>query len=490
MKKRLSFIPLVLMAGLFCSNLSYAEIGEKFKTPKNVIVMISDGCGYNHIQTTDLYQNGRLESQSYEQFPIKYFMSTYPAECEKPNGDLPYSRNTVYNSFENWTNFFWKYQNPTCSGAAATAMATGVKTFNGSIGMDINRKKVMNLSEYAKLLKKSTGVVTSVPWSHATPAGFVAHCVDRDNYPYIAKDMLFNSQTDVMMGAGNPDYDDNSQAINSDKKNYGYVGSKLIWNILKNAPNSTTFKVEDDSVFTVQDCDFDGKPDPWTLIESKEDFIKLKHGKTPKRVVGTAEAASTLQEGRGLSVVDYLEGTEKGKEAPFKVPFNKNVPELSDMALGAINVLQQNKNGFFIMIEGGAIDWAAHSNMTGRMIEEEMAFNATVDSVIHWIETYSSWDETLLIVTADHETGYLTSGEKGAKYPDNMFLKESPKGVVPKIKWNHKDHTNDLVPIFAKGAGANILSTFADEIDLKRGKFINNTEIAQAIFLLWNQSGK
>ena len=165
-------------------------------------------------------------------------------------------------------------------------------------------------------------------------------------------------------------------------------------------------------------------------------------------------------------------------------------PNYKIWLLGAINVLQKNKNGFFLMIEGGAIDWAAHSNMTGRMIEEEIGFNATVDSVINWVETNSSWDETLLIVTADHETGYLTSGTKGLKYPQNMFLQESPKGVVPKVKWNHKDHTNDLVPIYVKGAGADIFTSFADEIDLKRGKFINNTEIAQAIFLLWAKSDK
>ena len=144
--------------------------------------------------------------------------------------------------------------------------------------------------------------------------------------------MLFNSQTDVVMGAGNPDYDDNSIIINSGKKNYAYVGSPLIWKTLKESPNATELKAEQDSVYYVQDCDFDGKPDPWTLIETKEDFIKLKSGKTPKRVVGTAQCATTLQEARGLSVEDYLEGSEKGKEAPFKIPFNANVPELQDMA--------------------------------------------------------------------------------------------------------------------------------------------------------------
>ena len=153
LKRINKFSTLFIIGFLISYNFGFADIGMKLKTPKNVIIMISDGCGFNHIQATDLYQNGKLESQSYEHFPIRYFMSTYPAECEKPNGELPFSTNTAYNTFENWTNFFWKYQNPTCSGAAATAMATGVKTFNGAIGMNIDRKKVLNLSEFAKKLK-------------------------------------------------------------------------------------------------------------------------------------------------------------------------------------------------------------------------------------------------------------------------------------------------------------------------------------------------
>ncbi len=161
------------------------------------------------------------------------------------------------------------------------------------------------------------------------------------------------------------------------------------------------------------------------------------------------------------------------------------VPDLKVMAQGAINVLDNNKNGFFLMIEGGAIDWAAHGNQTGRMIAEELYFNQTVESVINWVETNSSWDETLLIITADHETGYITAPYKGEAGVNWEQLPKTPKGKLPNIQWNTNHHTNSLVPLFAKGAGSECLNLFADETDLKRGRYLNNTEIAQMIFMLW-----
>ncbi len=60
------------------------------------------------------------------------------------------------------------------------------------------------------------------------------------------------------------------------------------------------------------------------------------------------------------------------------------------------------------MVEGGAVDWAAHANQSGRVIEEEIDFNHSVEAVVEWVEKNSNWGETLVIVTGDHETGYLT----------------------------------------------------------------------------------
>lgn len=85
--------------------------------------------------------------------------------------------------------------------------------------------------------------------------------------------------------------------------------------------------------------------------------------------------------------------------------FNPDVPDLATMSVAALNILNQNSKGFFIMIEGGGVDWMGHANYMPRFIEEQMDFNAAVAAVIDWVETYSNWEDTLLIVTSDHETG-------------------------------------------------------------------------------------
>ena len=116
------------------------------------------------------------------------------------------------------------------------------------------------------------------------------------------------------------------------------------------------------------------------------------------------------------------------------------------------------------------------------MIEEMSDFNKAVDAVVKWVESNSSWDETLVIVTSDHECGYLCGPDSD---PDHMPVVNNGKGKMPGMEWYHDGHTNQLVPFFAKGAGSNIFHLFADEMDMQRGPYINNTEIAQAIFLLW-----
>lgn len=464
--------------------LSAVSVFSQGKTPKNVIIMISDGCGYNHIQATDLYQYGEFNSQSYEKFPVKYFVSTYPGMADI--GDSIFYQPAPYNTDSAWTNFNYVKRDMTCSAAAGTALATSFKTYNGSIGMRADKKKELpNLCELAKSKNKSAGVVTSVQWCHATPATFVAHNLYRDNYSQIAKYMLLDSKVDVIMGCGHPYYDEDGKKRDF-AKTFNYVGDSLTWNYLN--CGALTFKYKDSSK-TVQDVDGDGAPDAWTLIESKKDFEKLTTGNTPKRVLGTAQVYKTLQQERGFHDANYFNGQKLPAEDPDSLIKNstQTVPELSTMALGAINVLDNNKNGFFLMIEGGAIDWAAHGNQTGRTIAEEIRFNNTVNAVIDWVEKNSSWDETLLIVTADHETGYITQPFTSNPPQNWEQLPKSEKGKIPNIQWNSTNHTNSLVPMFAKGAGSELFKVLADENDIKRGKYIDNTEIPKVVMILWNR---
>jgi alkaline phosphatase len=427
-----------------------AEAKKQAPQPKvkNVIVMISDGMGYNQMLAGDYFQYGATGVQQYQKFPVRAAMSTY----------------SVYGSYDPlqaWGLFDYIKSGATDSASAATAMSTGVKNQDNVIGVDVNGKPLYHVAQRAEVLKKSTGVVTSVEWSHATPAGFVAHNVSRNNYAEIANEMINDSATDVIMGAGSPLYDDTGAPVTPTQ--YKYVGGVDTWNALDNGTAGG-------------DADGDGDADPWKLIQSKFQFERLAHmKKTPARVCGTARAATTLQQSRAGDVY----------AAPYTVPMNANVPDLRTMTKGALNVLDNNRKGFFLMVEGGAVDWAGHGNQPGRVIEEQIDFNQAVDAVIRWVERNSCWSETLVIVTADHETGYLWGPGTGADASGNGTwtpIVNNGEDAVPTMTFSSGDHTNSLVPFFAKGAAADNFRAAANKVDSVRGKYLDNTDIAKTIF--------
>nr|WP_219820237.1 alkaline phosphatase [Pseudoclavibacter sp. RFBI5] len=405
--------------------------------PKNVIVLIGDGMGYNFVDLANAHTSG----ETYYQVTTGGDKKVIPAgsNADRPtegfqSWDLAgmstnWAEGPAYDPAESWTDFEWNKNDPTDSAAAGTAMATGVKTYNAGIGVDVDENVVENLSERANSLGKSTGVVTSVPFSHATPAAYSAHNVSRNDYHGIAAQQL-SGEMDVVIGAGHPFYDDDNQPLAA--PNYQYVG-QAEWEAATNGASDYAF------------------------LETNEDFAALTEGDTPEQVFGVPQVGSTLQQGR----------TDSGAR--------NDVPGLATLTEGALNVLDNNDSGMFLMVEGGAIDWTGHANQTDRALEETLAFNDAVDSVIDWVETESSWDETLVVVTADHETGYLSGPVEGQFTP--MTVENHLDYATH--SWNSTNHTNQLVPFFYKGAGAEQLTALADQRDPLRGHYLDNTEMAQ-----------
>jgi len=156
--------------------------------------------------------------------------------------------------------------------------------------------------------------------------------------------------------------------------------------------------------------------------------------------------------------------------------YPQGVPSLETMTQGALNVLSADPDGFFVMIEGGAVDWANHSNDMGRMIEEQIDFNDSVQAVVDWVSANSSWDDTLLIVTADHETGYLWGPGSGTPATFNPIV-DNGAGNLPGYQYNSGGHTNSLVPLYAIGNGSGLFYGVAVGSDSVRGPYVDNTDI-------------
>lgn len=438
------------------TTLSANTAGAEPPATKNVIVMIADGWGYNHVDAASYFEYGRPDRQLFNRFPVELAMSTYMAyeESHECSG-------VGYDSDAAWADFAYVTTCATDSAAAATAMSTGVKTDSGTIGLDAADQPLVHALERAELQGMATGVVSSVQLSHATPAGFVAHNVYRSNYADIANEMVHDSATDVVMGAGHPFFDDDGlPQVPVIPKDWRYVGGEATWwDLVAGTAGG--------------DADGDGVADAWTLIDARAEFQALASGPTPERVFGVAPVEDTLQLNRSG---DY-------EADPFVVPFVETVPTLEEMTAAALNILDDDPDGLFLMVEGGAVDWASHGNYgphaSGRMIEEFMDFERSVEAVIEWVKQHSNWGETLLIVTGDHETGYLNGPGSDPTWEP---IVNHGAGVLPGMAWHSPDHTNSLIPLFAKGDAARMLKRAADDVDEARGPYLDNTELAEVLF--------
>lgn len=167
------------------------------------------------------------------------------------------------------------------------------------------------------------------------------------------------------------------------------------------------------------------------------------------------------------------------------------------MTRGALRVLARNPRGFFLMVEGGAVDWANHANNLGRMIEEQIDFNHAVEAVVDWIALNGGWQENLLIVTSDHECGmlwgpgsYIDKDGNGHYdhevdvFVDWMPIENNGIGNLPGVQYGSGVHTNALVPLYAHGAGAHALRHTLDGRDIGAalfwnfsGGYVDNTDI-------------
>jgi len=469
MKARVTFAGLVIVTLVFSATHGLSRkacAAEPTTRAKNVIVMVADGAGFNTWLATSMYR-GQVGQEIYDQPGwIRLACTTFPLNtATEPKKSGEQDPTVIYSPEKAWdpeSGYKWLANSATDSAAAATALSTARKTYNNAINWsDLDQPMTgESLPEVAHRVGKSAGVVTSVQWSHATPAGLGgAHNRDRDNYAEIAKEMLAAPYLQVIMGAGHPLFDKNAQPKKEVKDNdYRYVGGPDEWKKLVSGQH----------------------PAGWTLIEKKEDFEKLADGPTPRKVIGTAQVATTLQQARGGLIKMVL------PNEPFAEPLNNGVPSLATMVVGALNVLDEDPDGFYLMVEGGAVDWANHSNQLHRMIEEQCDFLAAVEAVVKWVEKNSSWNETLVILTADHECGCLWGPDSDKKPFDP--IRDAGAGKMPLAHYNATKHTNSLVPLFARGVGAEQLSHLVRGKDSKAaeiwrisGEYVDNTDLSRLV---------
>jgi alkaline phosphatase len=469
------FFPLFIAGVTPLVTADVAHTADANLRPKNIILMISDGTGTNTIAATGMYA-GKLGKQIYDgEAWTKAYVSTYPLRTREtpldgPQG-LAQDPDTVYSSAKNWdttpvstttgknpdhfAGYAWTKRTAPDSANTIVSVVTGHKTYNNAVNVDGNGKPLTTFAELSQRAGKAVGVVTTVQFADATPSvsGGV-HNVSRDNRTAVAAEMLNAGVLSVIMGTGNPDYDNDGKA--RAMPNYSWV-SINDWTALRAGNHPGGFK----------------------LIQDAGDFAALATtATTPAKVAGIARSFDGTQA--------YRAGANPAGEAPFSVPRRADVPSLKTMALGALNVLDNDPDGLFLMIEGGGVDRAMHANNIGRMIEERMEFDEAVEAVSAYLDANTAgnnWSNTLVIVTGDHD--HLLLGPASDTIPYQPLV-DHGAGHVPGYKWQHTGHSNQLVPLYARGPGAAMVRACANQQDtytdrngrsFGRGAYLDQTEI-------------
>lgn len=476
MQKR-AFFAIVTFLFVLSSYGFTQETGANPKKAKNVILMISDGLGFNQHIAGAYWRFGGLGEMSYEKFPLRCACTTFASK----GTDIPYHYEG-YDPQKAWDKPEIALQHAeltstTDSAAAMTALQTGKKTRSARLGMDVEKQPLELVAELAQKAGKSTGAVSTIYPSHATPGGVFSHTAARDSYDEIFRQMTAENGLTVVLGAGHPLYDSKGAPLPEEKRDFKKVGGIETWEEIVSEQGRNGY----------------------TFIDTLRDFEKLAQTKDkselPQKVIGIARITGGIPPiDGGPSVCPPVEEVIEKVLDGYQT---REMPTLSTMSLAALNVLSQNPNGFYVMIEGSFIDGACHRNNTEQLVMEQTGFTKAIDTVVNWVEENSSWDETVLIVTADHETGFLWGPGSFINKNDNArynaetdeFVAYKPIvnngcGELPGVQFIGGSHTNLLVPVWGIGVGIQELEQCfygedkkAGEVWGFSGKYLDNTDI-------------
>ena len=339
-----------------------------------IILFIGDGMGANHRLAGQFYSVGEVRQLAMDKMPSSGWLHT-----DSLGGDL------------------------TESAASATTLATGQKTSNGKIAMDINGNSLKTILEYAQDLDMATGLISTKYITDSTTAAFAAHVENNAMRPEIAS-QLIDHRVDVIFGGGENDFLPKGTAGCHPENGRRTDNRNLIQEAI-------------DAGYTIV-CDEDG----FRNLDYQLDTLVL-----------------------GLFA-------DENMSRPF-------TPSLAEMTRTAIEILSLNPNGYFLVVEGATIDIASHYFQTLNVFEDVVG----LDQAVRVAMDYAELDENMLvIVTADHETGgmhvnFNPSGASGEQGPFRM-----PNGTEFYVSWSTGGHTSVDVPVTSIGPGSEKLVGIQD----------------------------
>lgn len=337
----------------------------KVSTPKYIFLFIGDGMSYPQIQLTNYYLNASAQNNGGTVVVKDEEKEILKSENKLTMMDFPVAGSAqTYDS----TSF------APDSASTATSIATGKKTWSGSINVSEDfSQKYETIAEKLKEQKDyKIGIISSVNINHATPAAFYSHQESRNNYYEIGLEMI-ESGFDYFAGGGLK----KTTGANKDQENLYDLAAKAGYTVVKTQAEAEKLTAGTEKVIAIDEH----------LADSD------------------AMAYELDREDGQWGLEDYV---DKGIE------------------------LLDNENGFFMMIEGGKIDWACHANDAASTITDTIAMDKAIARAVEFYNEHP--DETLILVTGDHETGGLTIGFAGTNY--DTFLRNFENQKISYAKFD------------------------------------------------------
>ncbi|WP_373541824.1 alkaline phosphatase [Chamaesiphon sp.] len=374
------------------------------------------------------------------------------------------------------------------SANTATTLYTGIKSYNNAIGVDIFEDNIEGALAKAAAQGKSTGLVTSVPIDHATPAAAAANVNRRNKYDedYPALDNILQQelriyQPTVILGGGHPlSTPGNPLPVGVEPLRDNTYIRESTYKEFSTKPNDNLY----DYTFLER-----GKDAAKVLAETAAKLDPNKgdrlfglygaRGQNGNLPVSSANGdysttgldMFSVNTTKGLNP-DLLRPLKAGEtDAQFIATERNENPTLDDLTKAALNILGKDPDGFWVTIEGGDIDWAAHDNNIDNLIGATLDFDKSVGSVIDWINKNGGWEENQLIVTADHDH-YLTlngdfptlvrnnaaNGISELTNNDTIAGSGNFWGTSATDKYNWGNHSNRPVPVYYQGPESSLLT--------------------------------
>ncbi|WKW45689.1 alkaline phosphatase [Myroides sp. JBRI-B21084] len=343
--KRRSFFKLGSLAALgstflnpfeTLANNNSSTIKNANKKAKNIIFMVSDGMSAGTLNIANLYANRILGKNT--------------------NWIQLYTENKVTRGLMDMAS---ASSIVTDSAAASSSWGGGFRVNNGSLNINSNGEENLPIWQKFKLKGKKAGCVTTVPITHATPAGFTVALKSRNNQDAIAEEYL-RLGFDVLLGGGQKYFDAN---FRTDKKDL-----------------FANFKSKN-----------------YNVVKSKSELLNVK---SSQKLLGVFDVDALPYE------IDRKQSTE----------LTNTIPTLAEMTKVAINQMKDHKEGFVLQVESGKVDWAAHANDISALIHEQLQFDEAVAEAIKFAEKDQN---TLVIITTDH--GNANPGMIYGKFANNHF---------------------------------------------------------------------